>query len=131
MKGGVMEQELINMPNNEIYSGENDITDYLDIPAAVDGVVSISGATVKDEFVKEPLDTEKGAEIELSSDEVCLKTAPTRKGLFYQLKEGETLGEIAKKYYGRKSAWRKIQDANKTIVPQDGKVRAGDELTIP
>ena len=47
------------------------------------------------------------------------------------VKEGETLGEIAKKYYGRKSAWRKIQDANKTIVPQDGKVRAGDELTIP
>ena len=78
----------------EIYSGENDITDYLDIPAAVDGVVSISGATVKDEFVKEPLDTEKGAEIELSSDEVCLKTARTRPGLFYQLKEGESIGEM-------------------------------------
>lgn len=45
--------------------------------------------------------------------------------------EGETLSEIAKKYYGRKSAWRKIQDANKTTVPQDGKVRAGDRLLIP
>lgn len=47
------------------------------------------------------------------------------------VEEGETLGEIAKKYYGRKSAWRKIQDANKTKVPQDGKVQAGQELEIP
>lgn len=49
----------------------------------------------------------------------------------HTVEEGETLGEIAKKYYGRKSHWRKIQEANKTIVPQDGRVKAGQELVIP
>jgi autotransporter-associated beta strand protein len=83
-----------NGANVRVVRGESDITDYLDIPAAVDGVVSIAGATVKDEFVKEPLDTEKGAVIELSSESVRLVTAPTRAGLLYQLKEGETLGEM-------------------------------------
>lgn len=47
------------------------------------------------------------------------------------VQEGETLGAIAQKYYGRKSAWRRIQDANKTIVPPDGKVKAGQTLEIP
>ena len=83
-----------NGANVRVVRGESDITDYLDIPAAVDGVVSIADATVKDAFVKEPLDTEKGAVIELSSESVRLVTAPTRVGLVYQLKEGETLGEM-------------------------------------
>ena len=83
-----------NGANVRVVRGESDITDYLDIPAAVDGVVSIAGAAVKDEFVKEPLDPEKGAVIELSSESVRLVTAPTRAGLVYQLKEGETLGEM-------------------------------------
>ena len=83
-----------NGANVRIVRGESDITDYLDIPAAVDGVVSIAGATVKDEYVKESLDTKKGAVVELSSKSVRLVTAPTRAGLVYQLKEGETLGEM-------------------------------------
>ena len=83
-----------NGANVRVVRGESDITDYLDIPAAVDGVVSIAGAAVKDEFVKEPLDPEKGAVIELSTESVRLVTAPTRAGLVYQLKEGETLGEM-------------------------------------
>ena len=83
-----------NGANVRVVRGESDITDYLDIPAAVDGVVSIAGAAVKDEFVKEPLDTEKGAVIELSPESVRLVTAPTRAGLVYHLKEGETLGQM-------------------------------------
>ncbi|MBQ2346047.1 MAG: hypothetical protein II391_01695, partial [Kiritimatiellae bacterium] len=84
-----------NGANVRVVRGESDITDYLDIPAAVDGVVSIADAAVKDEFVKEPLDPEKGAVIELSPESVRLVTAPTRAGLVYQLKEGATLREMA------------------------------------
>ena len=83
-----------NGANVRIVRGESDITDYLDIPAAVDGVVSIAGATVKDEYVKESLDAKKGAVVELSSESVRLVTAPTRAGLVYQLKEGATLDEM-------------------------------------
>ena len=84
-----------NGANVRVVRGESDITDYLDIPAAVDGVVSIADAAVKDEFVKEPLDPEKGAVIELSPESVRLVTAPTRAGLVYKLKEGATLREMA------------------------------------
>ncbi|MBE6382645.1 MAG: hypothetical protein E7049_06500 [Lentisphaerae bacterium] len=83
-----------NGANVRVVRGESDITDYLDVPAAVDGVVSIADASVKNEYVKEPLDPEKGAVIELSPESVRLVTAPTRAGLVYQLKEGETLGEM-------------------------------------
>lgn len=84
-----------NGANVRVVRGESDITDYLDIPDAVDGVVSIADAAVKDEFVKEPLDPAKGAVIELSPESVRLVTAPTRAGLVYQLKEGATLREMA------------------------------------
>ena len=84
-----------NGANVRVVRGESDITDYLDIPAAADGVVNIAAASVKDELVKETLDTDQGAEIELSPDKVQLKTAPTRAGLVYQLKEGETLEAMA------------------------------------
>ena len=84
-----------NGANVRVVRGESDITDYLDIPAEVDGVVSIADAAVKDEFVKEPLDPAKGAVIELSPESVRLVTAPTRAGLVYQLKEGATLREMA------------------------------------
>ena len=83
-----------NGANVRVVRGESDITDYLDIPVGVDGVVSIAGATVKDEYVKESLDTKKGAVVELSSESVRLVTAPTRAGLVYQLKEGATLDEM-------------------------------------
>ena len=84
-----------NGANIRIVRGESDITGYLRLPAPVDGVVNIADATVKDEFAREPLDPGKGAVIELSPESVRLVTAPTRAGLFYQLKEGATLGEMA------------------------------------
>lgn len=63
-----------------------------------------------------------------SGTSVATQEIPKR---WHVVQEGETLGEISKKYYGKKSSWRKIQDANKAIVPQDGKVRAGVKLQIP
>lgn len=75
-----------------VVRGEADVTDFLDIPAAVNGVIDLDAATVKPEFAKEPLDTAKGAVVDLSlAGSPSLVTAPTRKGLVYRLKEGETL----------------------------------------
>ena len=79
-----------------VVRGKSDITDYLDIPAAVGGVIVLSAATVKAEYANEPLDTAKGAVIDLASAESpSLTTAPTRSGLVYQLKEGATLPAMA------------------------------------
>ena len=62
------------------------------MPAADgNGVIDLTKATVKEELVKETMDPAKGAEIDLDAADPKLMTAPTRVGLFYQLREGETL----------------------------------------
>lgn len=77
----------------KIVSGGSDITEFLNVPAADgNGVVDLAKATVKEEIVKEVLDVEKGAKVELNMADPKLTTAPTHVGLFYQLREGETLG---------------------------------------
>ena len=75
----------------KIVVGDNDITGFLVIPES-EGVLNIAAATVKEEIVKETLDPSKDAVIELDAANPKLITAPTRKGLFYQLREGVTLG---------------------------------------
>ncbi len=79
----------------QVMRGEHDITGFLDMPQEVDGVIDLSAATVKEEYVKEPFNVEKGAKIDLSSTtEPSFTTAPTQKGLTYRLKEGATLEEM-------------------------------------
>lgn len=68
-----------------------DITDFLDILAAVGGVVDLGTATVKPEVVKEALDPAQGAVVDLSASDPQLTTSPTKTGLVYRLKEGATL----------------------------------------
>ena len=77
----------------KIVSGGVDITEFLNVPVADgNGVVDLTKATVKEEIVKEVLDIKKGAKVELIAADPKLTTAPTRVGLFYRLREGETIG---------------------------------------
>ena len=81
----------------KVMSDGHDITAFLDIPKAdASGTVDLAFATVKDEIAREPLDTGKGAEIHLDDpSEPTLKTAPTKPGLVYTLREGATLDAMA------------------------------------
>lgn len=49
----------------------------------------------------------------------------------HQVKEGERLSDIAKKYYGNATKWRLIAEANKDRIPNPNVVRAGVRLYIP
>lgn len=84
----------------KVMKNGHDITAYLDLPAVVGGVINLADATVKAAIVAEPLDTTKGAVVDLVSDSQgtaspTLKTAPTRPGLTYTLREGATLGGMS------------------------------------
>ena len=69
-----------------------DITAYLDLPAAVEGVINLNNATVKEAIVKEVLDPEKtGVVIDLTPSDPTITTAATRPGLTYTFYEGTTL----------------------------------------
>lgn len=49
----------------------------------------------------------------------------------YTVQEGDTLFKIAKRFYGSSHKYRDIQNANRAIVPADGRVRAGQVLKLP
>ena len=49
----------------------------------------------------------------------------------YVVQEGDTLYAVAKRFYGRLSAWREIRDANKAIISADNRLRAGETIKLP
>ena len=61
---------------------------------ATQETIDLTMATVKEEIVTEAMDVEKGAKIVLDAANPSLTTPNTRKGLFYQFREGETLGAM-------------------------------------
>ena len=92
----------------KVVNGANDITAFLDIPAAdANGVINLCEATVKEEIVEEVLDPEEGAVLLLTPENPSIKTAPTRAGLTYTFYEGTTLQNMAQKAtkVGDGSAW--------------------------
>lgn len=50
---------------------------------------------------------------------------------FYVVQKGETLSEIAARFYGTRAAWVRIQAANKAIISTDGRVDAGKRIRLP
>ena len=49
----------------------------------------------------------------------------------YVVQEGDTLYKIALRFYGKRSAWTRIRDANKTVISTDGRVNAGVTIKLP
>lgn len=49
----------------------------------------------------------------------------------YVVQEGDTLYSVAKRFYGKVSAWKFIRNANKTLISSDNRLRAGDTLVLP
>lgn len=50
----------------------------------------------------------------------------------YEVQEGDTLGTIAKRFYGDSGKWRAIFDANKDVIGDNpDAIRIGTKLKIP
>lgn len=60
------------------------------------------------------------------SDDVVYKA-----GNRYTVRPGETLMQISRKLYGRESAWRRIFDANRSVLRDPNILKPGMILTIP
>jgi len=76
----------------------NDITAYLDIPAAdAQGAIDLTKAAVKPAIVLETLDPKQDAVVSLSAAAPSITTAKTRPGLVYTLIEGATLDAMGAK----------------------------------
>jgi LysM repeat protein len=49
----------------------------------------------------------------------------------YVVRDGDTLASISRRFYKSSGRWKKIRDANRSIVDDPGKLKAGQTLTIP
>ena len=49
----------------------------------------------------------------------------------YVVQPGDTLMTIAMRFYGSRHKWRDIREANKTTIPLNGSVRAGQSIKLP
>ena len=56
---------------------------------------------------------------------------PEEKAEIYEIVSGDTLGGIAKRYYGKASAYMKIFEANKDIISDPNKIYPGQKIRIP
>lgn len=56
---------------------------------------------------------------------------PPGKSRTYVVRDGDTLASISRKFYKSSGRWKKIRDANRGVVDDPGKLKAGQTLTIP
>ncbi len=49
----------------------------------------------------------------------------------YVVQPGDTLFRVAEKFYGDSTKWKRIRDANRGNIDPDGRIRAGQIITIP
>jgi nucleoid-associated protein YgaU len=50
---------------------------------------------------------------------------------YYEIVSGDTLGAIAKRFYGDASKYTRIQEANKELIPDPNKIYPGQKIKIP
>jgi nucleoid-associated protein YgaU len=55
----------------------------------------------------------------------------SEKSRTYVVRDGDTLASISRKFYKISGRWKKIRDANRSIVDDPGKLKPGQTLTIP
>lgn len=59
------------------------------------------------------------------------KPEPPSRPDTYVVQPGDTLMTIASRFYGSRSKWRDIREANKATIPLNGSVRAGLTIKLP
>ena len=50
---------------------------------------------------------------------------------YYEIVSGDTLGGIAKKFYGSASKYTRIHEANKELIPDPNRIYPGQKIKIP
>jgi nucleoid-associated protein YgaU len=75
----------------------------------------------------------KGVEKVIADDLNAPAPAPEEvsKDEFYEIKSGDTLGTIAKQFYGKSSQYMRIFEANREIIDDPNKIYAGQKIRIP
>lgn len=101
-----------------------------------DGVATISGECDSEKIREQAIliaGNVKGVERVVADDLKAPKPLPevVSKDAFYEIKKGDTLGKIAKQYYGNASQYTRIFEANREIISDPDKIYPGQKIRIP
>ena len=56
---------------------------------------------------------------------------PEEKAEFYEIQRGDTLGAIAKRYYGNAMQYTRIFEANRNVIEDPDRIYPGQKIRIP
>ena len=75
----------------------------------------------------------KGVEKIVADELTFPEPPPEEKEKFdvYEIVKGDTLGAIAKRFYGKASLYTRIHEANKELIPDPDKIYPGQNIKIP
>lgn len=75
----------------------------------------------------------KGVEKIVADELTFPEPPPEEKEKFdvYEIVSGDTLGAIAKRFYGKASLYTRIHEANKELIPDPNKIYPGQKIKIP
>ena len=75
----------------------------------------------------------QGVEKVVADDLVYPEPPPEEKEKveYYVIVSGDTLGAIAKRYYGSASKYTRIHEANRELIPDPNKIYPGQKIRIP
>lgn len=110
---------------------DNPGVDGLDV-VFEDGVVSLSGTAKSAESLEKAVlmaGNVKGV-ANIKADGLTAPPAQ-EKVEFYTIVSGDTLSGIAKKYYGKASAYPRIFEANREVIKDPDKIYIGQKIRIP
>lgn len=113
-------------------SGIHDVTVEFD-----DGVATVCGRcdseAIRDRAILVAGNV-KGVEKVVADDLIAPEPPPEEevsKDEVYEIVSGDTLGGIAKKFYGKASAYMRIFEANRDIIDDPNKIYPGQKIRIP
>ncbi len=111
---------------DDINTDAGDSTASAEIPAAADAPAATPVAPIAPEAVPEEAPAANAAAAAPAPVAVDNAAPET-----YTVVKGDTLGGIARKFYGRASQWTRIQEANKDLLKGKTVIRPGMKLAIP
>ncbi|MEL7448392.1 MAG: peptidoglycan-binding protein LysM [Pseudomonadota bacterium] len=76
-------------------------------------------------------ESDAGASAAQAEEEDAEKAAEIEGTQFYTIKSGDTLGAIAKEFYGNAMEYPRIFEANREIIEDPNKIYPGQKIRIP
>ena len=102
-----------------------------------DGVATLCGDCVNEETRNKAVliaGDVKGVEKVVADDLTFPEPPPEEEKVeiqYYEIVSGDTLGGIAKRFYGNASKYTVIHEANKELIPDANKIYPGQKIIIP